>query len=164
MVHLSFSELPTSAFIPLYCAIVRPNLEHAIEDISPTLRIYIIDLDRAQRPVARLVRDHGRVLYKTRFHHLNLFSLEYSCTRADLSLTSKIFKGVIDLSLSDVFLRLPRVGLRGRTAVRFPRVSLNTGFSSHVTLSVCLKTVNGPTSFLKHMRNLCSPSPTFSPS
>ncbi len=42
--------------IPLYCDIVRPHLEYAMEANAPTLRVDINQLERAQRLATWLVR------------------------------------------------------------------------------------------------------------
>ncbi len=62
-----------------------------------------------------LSRGLRHVPYEERLHHLNLFSLESRRLRADLILAFKIFKGEVDLSPSDFFLRPPRARLRGNT-------------------------------------------------
>ncbi len=115
MVRRSFCEQSKTVFIPLYCAIVRPHLEYAMEANAPTLRADINQLERAQRHATRLVRGHRHVPYEERLRQLNLFSLEHRHLRADLILTFKIVKNEIDLNPSDFFLRSPRARLRGHT-------------------------------------------------
>ncbi len=52
-VRRSFCELSKTAFTPLYCAIVRPHLEYAMETNAPTLRADINQLlERVQRLAA----------------------------------------------------------------------------------------------------------------
>ncbi len=46
--------------VPLYCAIVWPHLEYAVEANSPNLRADINHLVRVQRLATRLVRGHAR--------------------------------------------------------------------------------------------------------
>ncbi len=102
MVRRSFCELSKTAFTPLYCALVQPHLEYAMEVNAPTLRVDINHIERVQRLATRLVR-----------------GLRYVPTqpllRADLILAFKIFKGEVDLSPSEFFIRAPRAGLRGHT-------------------------------------------------
>ncbi len=101
---------PLAAFIPLYCAIMRPHLEYAIKANSTTLRA-----DINQRLATRLVSGLQHVPYEERLCQLNLFSLERRRLRTDLILAFKVPKGEVDLSPSDFFLRPPRAGLTGPT-------------------------------------------------
>ncbi len=102
-------------FTPLYCALVRPHLEFAMEANAPTPRAEINQLGRVQRLATRLVRGLRHVPYEKRLRLLKLFSLERRRLRADLILAFKIFKGAVDLNPSEFFLRLPRAGLRVHT-------------------------------------------------
>ncbi len=115
LVRRPFCELSKSAFTPLYCALVPPHLEYAMEANAPTLRAGINQLERAQRHATWLVRGLRHVLYEERLRQLNLFSLERICLRADLILAFNIFRGEVDLNPSGFFLRSPRAGLRGHT-------------------------------------------------
>ncbi len=100
---------------PLYCALVLPHLEYAMEANVPTLRADINQLERVQHFATRLVRGLRHMLYEERLRQLNPFSLERRRLRADLILAFKIFKDEVDLNPSELFLRPPRAGLRGHT-------------------------------------------------
>ncbi len=76
MVRRFFCEQPNTAFTPIYCALVRPHLEYAMEANAPTLRADINQLERVQRLATRLVRGLRHVPYEDRLRHLNFFSLE----------------------------------------------------------------------------------------
>ncbi len=115
MVRRSFCELSKTALTPLYCALVRPHLEYAMEANAPTLRADTNQLERVQRLATRLVRGLRHVPYEERLRQLNLFSLERRRLRADLILAFNIFKGEVDLKPYAFFLRQPRAGLRGHT-------------------------------------------------
>ncbi len=115
MIRRSFCELSKTAFTPLYCALVRPHREYAMEAKAPTLRADINQLERVQRLATRLVRGLRHVPYEERLRQLNLFSLKGRRLRADLILAFKIFKGEVDLNPAEFFLRPPRAGLRGHT-------------------------------------------------
>ncbi len=110
-----FCELSKTVFTPLYCALVRPHLEHAMEANAPTPRADINQHGRVQRLATRLVRGLRHVPYEEMLRHLNLFSLERILLRADLILAFYVFKGEIDLNPSEFFLRPPRAGLQGHT-------------------------------------------------
>ncbi len=115
LVRRSFCELSKTTFTPLYCALVRPHLEYAMEANAPTLGADINQLERVQRLATRLVRGPRQVPCEERLRQLNLFSLERRRLRADLILAFKIFKGEVDLNPYEFFLRPPREGLRGHT-------------------------------------------------
>ncbi len=113
MVRTSFCELSKTAFSQLYCALVRPYVEYAMEANAPTPGADINQLDWVQRLATRLVRALRQVPYEERLRQLNLFSLERRRLWADLMLAFKMFKGEVDLNPSEFFLRPPRAGLRG---------------------------------------------------
>ncbi len=120
---------------------------------APTLRADINQLERVQRLAARQVRGPRHVPYEERLRQFNLFSLERRRLRAELILTSNIFKGEVDLNPPDYFLRPPRAGLLGHTCqlLQEPshfrclswscreKLEQITGNSSLVTLSVYLQ-------------------------
>ncbi len=82
---------------------------------APTLRADINQVERVQRLATRLARGLRHVPYEERLRQLNLFSLERRRLQADLTLAFKIFKGEVDFSPSEFFLRPPQAGLRGHT-------------------------------------------------
>ncbi len=75
MVRRSFTELSKAAFTPLYCALVRPNLEYAMGANASTLRADIYQLERVQRLATRLVRGLRHVPYEERLRQLHLIFL-----------------------------------------------------------------------------------------
>ncbi len=108
LVHLrSFSELSKTAFTPNYGALVRPNLEYAMEDNAPTLRVDTNQFEWVQRLATRPVRNLRHVPYEERLRQLSLFLLERRRLRTDHTLACKIFKGKVDLNPSEFFLRPP---------------------------------------------------------
>ncbi len=115
MVQKSFCEPPKTMFIPLYCALVRPHLEYAMEANrvcnAPTVKADINQLERVQRLATRLVRGLRHVPHEERLRQLNLFLLERRRLRDDLILAFKICKGEVDLNPSDFLLRPPWTGL-----------------------------------------------------
>ncbi len=94
-------------FTPLYCALLRPHLEYAMEANAPTLRADIKQFERVQRLATRLVRGIRHVPYEERLRQLNLFSLERRHLRPDLILAFKIFKVEVDIKPSKFLLPEP---------------------------------------------------------
>ncbi len=70
MVRRSSYELSTTAFIPLYCALVRPHLEYAMEANAPTRSTDVNQLERLQRLTTLLVRGLRHVPYEERLRPL----------------------------------------------------------------------------------------------
>ncbi len=116
LVRRSFCELSKTAFTPLYCALVRPHQEYAMETNAPTLRADINHFERVQRLATRIV-SLRHVPYEERLRQLNLFSLERRRLRADLILAFKIFKGEVNLNPSEFFLHTFRL-LQGPSRLR----------------------------------------------
>ncbi len=112
LVRRSFCELSKTAFTPLYCALVRPCLEYAMEANASTLGVDRNQFERVQRLTNGLVRGLRQV---PRLRQLNLVSLEHRRPRADLILAFKIFTGEVDLNPSEFLLRPHRAGLQGHT-------------------------------------------------
>ncbi len=79
---------PKVAFIPPYCAMLRPHLKFTMEAKCSTLRV---DIDHPER-VNGL--QYGRLCQR------NLFSPERRRLRAKLTLAFNIFKGEVDLTSS----------------------------------------------------------------
>ncbi len=109
MVRRSFCELSKSAFIPLYCALVRPHQENAMEANSQNLRANISHKRRVQCLVTR------HVPFEEWLRQFHLFSVERRGFQADPIPALKIFNDEVDLNPSDFFLRPPRTGLREHT-------------------------------------------------
>ncbi len=108
LVRRSVCELSKTTFTPLYCAIVQPHLEYAMEANAATLRADINQLERVQLLATRLVRGLRHVLYEEKHRQLNLVSLERM-------LAFQMFVGEVHMNPPDFFLRPPRAGLRRHT-------------------------------------------------
>ncbi len=101
MARRSFCELSETAFITLYCAIVRSHLEYAMEANAPTLRADINQLERVQRLATRLVRGLRLVPYEEKLRQLNPSRWNADASELTSSWSSKLSK------LKLTFTRLP---------------------------------------------------------
>ncbi len=84
MIRRSFQDLSKSAFIPLYGASVRPQIEYCMPACSPNLVAGINHLERIQRLATRLVTGMRHLRYEERLQLLGLHSLQWD----DFGMTS----------------------------------------------------------------------------
>ncbi len=56
LVKRAFVNLTPAVFLPLYCTLVRPHLEYAIQATSPYLKKDIYHTERFQRLATRMVK------------------------------------------------------------------------------------------------------------
>ena len=94
MIRKAFTCLDEKTFPPLYKALVRPRMEHAVQAWSPYLRKDIDRLERVQRRGTKLIPSLAALTYEERLKRLNLTSLEDRRRRGDMIETFKILKGI----------------------------------------------------------------------
>ena len=86
----TFQHLDEQIFLLLYKAMVRPHLEYASCIWNPHLKFNIDSIERVQRRATKMVSSIKDLSYTDRLKKLNLETLEYRRTRADLLETYRI--------------------------------------------------------------------------
>ena len=96
----TFQHLDEQTFLLLYTAMVRPHLEYASCAWNPYLKYNIDSVERVQRRATKMVPSLKDMSYTDRLKKLNLETLEYRRTRADLLETFRILNGIHTLDQS----------------------------------------------------------------
>jgi hypothetical protein len=124
LIKRSFEYITPKLFIPLYCALVRPHLEYAVQSWSPYLQRDIDILEGVQRLATRMIRNFSAIEYPDRLARLNLYSLSRRRLRGDLITVHKIFIGEINIEPSNFFTMAIFASTRGHPLKLFkPSVS-----------------------------------------
>ena len=80
--------------VPLYCAHVKPNLEHCVQVWGPQHRKDAELLEGVQRSATKMIQGLKCFSYKDRLKELGLFSLEKRTLWEDLIAALQFLKGV----------------------------------------------------------------------
>lgn len=96
----TFQYIDEQMFLLLYKALVRPHLEYASCIWNPHLKYNIDSIERAQRRATKMIPTLKDLSYTDRLKKLNLETLQYRRTRADLLETYRILNGIHELDLS----------------------------------------------------------------
>ncbi len=114
-------------FILLYCIIIRPHLEYAIQVTLPYWKKDTYNAKRFQRLASRKVKGLNHLPYIQRLPRLKLCSLEKRRRRADLILTCGIFHGRYEL-LQDIFFTQPSCSPLGSHDLKLRYRSFHLGY------------------------------------
>ena len=98
-----FTTRKKETILTLYNALVRPQLEYAVQFWSPTLRKDIDRLEKVQARATKLIPSVRHMSYERRLAKLNLYSLEKRRLRGQLIETFKILKGIENIDYSKLF-------------------------------------------------------------
>ncbi|MEE6518385.1 hypothetical protein FKM82_029382 [Ascaphus truei] len=79
--------------MPLYKALVRPHLEYGVQFWPPLLRKDIMELERVQRRVTKLITKIYNLTYEERLAKFYLFTLEKRRIRGDMITIYKYIRG-----------------------------------------------------------------------
>lgn len=118
MISRSFVSRSKEILIPLYKTLVRPHLEYCIQAWRPHLQKDIIQLEKVQRRVTKMVEGMKFLSYENRLSCLNLTTLETRRLRGDLIEVLKILKGFDDVN-HDSFFTVIDNSLRGHSLKLF---------------------------------------------
>ena len=94
MIYKSISSRTSDILIPLFVALVRPNLEYANPVWCPFKRKYIDHIEKVQRQFTKKIYGMHKLTYTERLRELNLPSLEFRREREDMIETYKIINNV----------------------------------------------------------------------
>ena len=114
LVKRHFPEMDIDTCHTVYCALVRPHLEYAVQSWSPYYKKDILELEKIQRRMTKLVPELKDLGYEERCERLGLTTLEKRRRRGDLIETYKILKGFEDIDYK-IFFEYSETGTRSNS-------------------------------------------------
>ena len=104
MIYKSIVSRSREILLPLYIALVRPNLEYGNVIWSPHKKKDKMFIEKVQRHFTKRISGLSKLNYEDRLKELNLPSLAYRRIRGDLIETYKIVHGCYDpLTTNNLF-------------------------------------------------------------
>merc|ERR1712212_473283 len=125
LIKRNFSHLDLEMCQTLYCSLVRPHLEYAVQSWSPYFRKDIEELEKVQRRMTKLVPELKDLPYEEQCQSFNITSLEKRRLRGDLIETFKIVHGYENIE-RDVFFELTDSNTRTNTCKLGKREHIRT--------------------------------------
>ena len=92
-VHRCISSRSKEVILPLYAALVRPQLKYCVQFWTPHFKRDVDNMERVQRRASRIIRGQQGRPYEERLRDLNLFSLHKRRLRGDLVACYKLVRG-----------------------------------------------------------------------
>jgi hypothetical protein len=136
LIRRTFTSRNKAVILPLYKALVRPQLEYCVQAWRPHLSKDVNLLENVQKRALRLVDGCYRVAYDQLLNRFDMTTLEQRRVRGDMIELFKMFKGLVKGDVLEKYFVLSRNSLRGHRYKLFKKsVVSNTGkfaFSNRV--------------------------------
>ena len=152
LIKRNFPDIDGDTCRTLYCALVRPHLEYAIQSWSPYYKRDILELEKVQRRMTKLVDELKELDYEERCERLGLMTLEKRRLRGDLIETYKILNGYEDINYR-LFFEYSEASTRSNTRKLKKRGHWRTLVRAN---SFSVRVVNSWNSF--HGEVVCAPT------
>ena len=92
-IHRCISSRSREVILPLYAALVRPQLEDCVQFWAPHCKRDVDNMERVQRWATHMIRGQQGRPYEVKLQDLNLFSLHKRRLRGDLVACYKLVRG-----------------------------------------------------------------------
>lgn len=103
-IRRAFKHLNEKNFIPIYKAMVRSQLDYAVPVWNPSLKSQIDAIENVQRRATKQIPGLKDMTYEQRLRHLNLPTLSFRRTRADMIEVYKLLHNIYDAEVSELLL------------------------------------------------------------